>query len=79
MKTEPLIHIDPCHVIPDRFWGEYCEESGLATRAWTPFTFHGITFERKRTGGDGIFYGALVDSGEIARMSSKAHESLKNL
>lgn len=78
-QAAKLIYIDPCHVIPDHLWSEYCYVSGLATFTWQPFTFYGITFERKRTGGDGVFYGVDVDSGEIARMTSETKERLAAL
>lgn len=64
--TTDCVYADPCRVIPESLWGEYCA-LGMEGFEWQARTFRGISFETRRTKGDGCFFGAIVDSGTIGR------------
>lgn len=74
------VYADPCYIIPDSLWGEYCSMDLEGGFDWEPREFRGIRFEVKRTGRDGIFHNAFVDSGTIGRfpLSVLAHDFLSH-
>ncbi len=53
---------DPCYVIPDKDWGEFCD---VMNYDGSDFEFKGHTCKCVGTGGDGDFGGLSVDAGII--------------
>jgi hypothetical protein len=63
---------DPCYVIPDDDWGEFCD---VMSHDGSDFEFKGHTCKCVGTGGDGDFGGLSVDAGIIDYVELEFEES----
>ncbi len=47
---------DPCYVVPDERWGEFCDALNKSDRGHGPFVFDGVPLEICSNGGDGSWH-----------------------
>ncbi|ODU24101.1 MAG: hypothetical protein ABS95_02285 [Verrucomicrobia bacterium SCN 57-15] len=60
-----MAHADPVNVLPDHLRAEI----PLCGEEWTKLTIAGIPVEVRATGGDGLFMGVAVDTGQMMRFN----------
>jgi hypothetical protein len=58
-------YADPVNVLPEA----HQPEVPLCGREWTKMTIAGVPVEVRSTGGDGLFMGVAVDTGQMMRFN----------
>lgn len=67
-----IAHADPVNVLPEHLRTEI----PLCCGDWTRLTIAGVPIEVRATGGDGLFMGVAVDSGQMMRFNWEAGRSI---
>src|SRR5208283_3400024 len=62
------LYADPVNVLPEA----HQPEVPLCGREWTKMTIAGVPVEVRSTGGDGLFMGVAVDTGQMMRFNLEA-------
>lgn len=60
-----VAHADPVNVLPEQLRATI----PLCGNDWTPLTIAGVPVEVRATGGDGLFLGVAVDTGQMMRFN----------
>lgn len=67
-----IAHADPVNVLPEHLRATM----PLCDKEWTRLTVAGIPVEVRATGGDGLFMGVAVDTGQMMRFNWEAGRSV---
>lgn len=70
--VDGIAHADPVNVLPEHFRATM----PLCDKEWTRLTVAGIPVEVRATGGDGLFMGIAVDTGQMMRFNWEAGRSV---